>query len=86
MEETAQEPTAADQLAELRDKLGRLSRTREPIARNNLAVEALAEVQRVLRAVRKQAAQDAVAGGMRPSDYARAIGVTPGAVDHLLHR
>lgn len=72
-------------LAALRDRLGRLARTRDPATRDRLAVDLIAAAPRILRDIRRQAARDAVDGGMRPSEYARAIGVSAGAVDHLLH-
>jgi hypothetical protein len=86
MGEEGADKTADEQLADLRERLGRLARMRDPAQRDRLAVELVDESKRVLRAVRKKAAQDAVASGQRPSDYARSIGVSPGAVDHLLHR
>lgn len=72
-------------MADLRERLAKLSRTRDPVRRNELAVKLLNDFRRVLAEVRRQAARDAVASGMRPADYARAIGVTRGAVYHLLH-
>jgi hypothetical protein len=77
---------AADPLAELATKLGLLRRTRDPVRRDRLAKDLLAEFKPALSAARRQAARDAMASGIRPADYARAIGVTRGAVDHLLHR
>jgi hypothetical protein len=76
----------ADPLADLATKLGLLRRTRDPVRRDRLAKELLDEFKPALGAARRQAARDAVASGTRPAEYARAIGVTRGAVDHLLHR
>jgi hypothetical protein len=73
-------------LAALRSVLGRLGRTRDPVDRDRLAVQLIAAAPRILRDVRRQAARDAIASGMRAADYARSIGVSRGAVDHLLHR
>ena len=76
----------ADPLADLAAKLSKLRRTRDPVLRDQLAKDLLDQVRPAVSAVRRQAARDAVDGGMRPAEYARAIGVSRGAVDHLLHR
>lgn len=76
----------SEEITQIRDKLTRLSRTKDPVARDEIARELIAQAPQALRAVRAQAARDAVAGGMRPSEYARAIGRTPGAVNLLLSR
>lgn len=73
-------------LSDLAAKLGQLRRTRDPVRRDQLAKELLDEFRPALSAVRRQAARDAIDGGMKPAEYARAIGVSRGAVDHLLHR
>jgi hypothetical protein len=73
-------------LLALSAKLGLLRRARDPVRRNQLAVELLDDFRPALGQARRQAAQDAVAAGIRPAEYARAIGVSRGAVDHLLHR
>lgn len=79
------DPDDITDLAALRDQLDRLAHTRDPATRNQLAVDLIAAAPRILRDIRRQAARDAVDAGMRPSEYARAIGVSAGAVDHLLH-
>jgi hypothetical protein len=73
-------------LLALSAKIGLLRRARDPVRREQLAKELLFDFKPALGAVRRQAAQDAVAAGMKPAEYARAIGVSRGAVDHLLHR
>lgn len=70
----------------LRDGVTRLLRLRDPVARDRLAVELMGDALPALRDARRVAAQDAVGDGMRAVEYARAIGVTQGAVDHLLYR
>lgn len=75
-----------DPLADLAAKLGQLRRTRDPVRREQLAQELLDAFKPTLAAIRRQAARDAIDAGMRPAEYARAIGVSRGAVDHLLHR
>lgn len=73
-------------LAELRHDLGQLSRLRDPAERDRLAVRLLAELPPLLREVRTAAAHEARAGGMRLAEYARKIGISPAAVDHIYHR
>lgn len=75
-----------DPLADLAAKLAALRRTRDPVRRDQLAKELLDAARPAVSAVRRQAARAAVDGGMKPAEYARAIGVSRGAVDHLLHR
>lgn len=73
-------------LAELRRDLARLGRLRDPVDRDRLAVRLLAELPPLLREVRTEAAREARAGGMRLAEYARKIGISPAAVDHIYHR
>lgn len=75
-----------DPLADLAETLNRLRRTRDPVRRNDLALQLLDQSRAAVATIRRQAARDAVDAGMRPAEYARAIGVSRGAVDHLLHR
>lgn len=69
--------------ADLRAKIERLEATRDPVARNALAIELLDDARRVLADVRRDALRDALASGMSQAEYARAIGVSPAAVAHL---
>lgn len=83
---TTHDDPADTVLLALSAKLGILRRTRDPVRREQLAKELLEDFRPALGAARRQAARDAIEAGMRPAEYARAIGVSRGAVDHLLHR
>lgn len=73
----------AHRLRELRDGLTRLSRLRDPVARDRLAVELIEVALPILRAVRRDAAHAAISDGWSARAYARALGITEGAVYHL---
>lgn len=76
---------AMAELTQVRDKINRLLRAKDPVTMNNLAVELVdGNVHNLLRAVRRWAAQLAIEEGMTAAEYARRIGVSRSAVTQLI--